>query len=128
MIDTITRDRLKEMRLTGMVECLDQLASPDTTGLTTVDIVKMITDREWERRRNSKLTRLRRAADLAQPHADVTDLRVLPDRSIDTDLVGRLGVGNYIAKHEDVIVLGPTGSGKTYVACALAGVSGDQAG
>ena len=95
MIDTITRDRLKEMRLTGMVECLDQLASPDTAGLTTVDVVKMITDREWERRRNTKLARLRRAAELAQPHADVTDLRTLPDRNVDTDLVGRLAVGNY---------------------------------
>jgi DNA replication protein DnaC len=126
MIDTITRDRLKEMRLAGMVECLDQLAGPDTTGLTTVDVVKMITDREWERRRNSKLARLRRAADLAQPHADVTDLRVLPDRSLDTDLVGRLAVGNYIAKHEDVIVLGPTGSGKTYVACALGNKAAQQ--
>jgi DNA replication protein DnaC len=126
MIDTITRDRLKEMRLTGMVECLDQLANPDTTGLTTVDVVKMITDREWERRRNSKLARLRRAADLAQPHADVTDLRALPDRSIDTDLVGRLAVGNYIAKHEDLIVLGPTGSGKTYVACALGNKAAQQ--
>jgi DNA replication protein DnaC len=119
MIDTITRDRLKAMRLIGMVECLDQLASPDATSLTTVDVVKMITDREWERRRNSKLTRLRRAAELAQPHADIADLRILPNRTIDTDLVERLGVGNYIARHEDVIVLGPTGSGKTYLACAL---------
>jgi DNA replication protein DnaC len=126
MIDTITRDRLKEMRLTGMVECLDQLAGPDTTALTTVDVVKMITDREWEQRRNSKLARLRRAAELAQPHADVTDLRVLPDRSIDTDLVARLAVGNYIAKHEDVIVLGPTGSGKTYLACALGNKAAQQ--
>jgi DNA replication protein DnaC len=126
MIDAITRDRLKEMRLTGMVECLDQLASPETTGLTTVEVVKMITDREWERRRNSKLARLRRAADLAQPHADVTDLRTLPDRSVDTDLVRRLSVGNYIAKHEDLIVLGPTGSGKTYVACALGNKAAQQ--
>lgn len=126
MIDTITRDRLKQMRLTGMVECLDQLAGPDTTSLTTVDVVKMITDREWERRRNSKLTRLRRAAELAQPHADIADLRVLPDRTIDTDLVERLGVGNYIARHEDVIVLGPTGSGKTYLACALGNKAAQQ--
>jgi DNA replication protein DnaC len=120
MIDTITRDRLKQMRLTGMIECLEQLAAPDTAAsLSTVEVVKMITDREWERRRNSKLHRLRRAADLAQPHADVADLRVLPDRTLDTDLIGRLAVGNYIAKHEDLIVLGPTGSGKSYVACAL---------
>ena len=126
MIDTITRDRLKEMRLTGMVECLDQIAGPEVTGLTTVDVIKMITDREWERRRNSKLARLRRAADLAQPHADVTDLRVLPDRRVDTDLVGRLAMGNYIAKREDVIVLGPTGSGKTYLACALGNKAAQQ--
>jgi DNA replication protein DnaC len=62
----------------------------------------------------------------AQPHADVSDLRALPDRSIDTDLVGRLAVGNYIAKHEDLIVLGPTGSGKTYLACALGNKAAQQ--
>jgi len=120
MIDVITRDRLKAMRLTGLVDCLDQLDARDSpAGLTTADVVKMITDREWERRRNSKLARLRRAADLAQPHADIGDIRVMPDRTVDTDLIGRLAIGNYIAKHEDVVVPGPTGSGKTYVACAL---------
>jgi len=120
MIDTATRDRLKTMRLTGMVECLDQLAVPDApAGLTTVDVIKMITDFEWDRRRNSKLSRLRRAADLAQPHADTGDIRVIADRAIDTDLIARLAIGTYISRHEDLILLGPTGSGKTFIACAL---------
>lgn len=45
MMDTITRDRLKQMRLTGMVECLEHLAAPDAAAtLTTVDVVKMTTD------------------------------------------------------------------------------------
>lgn len=127
MIDTITRDRLKEMRLSGMVECLDQLAAPEhSAGLTTVDVIKMVTDREWERRRNAKLHRLRRGADLAQPSADVADIRVLPDREIDTDLVSRLAIGHYIARHEDLIILGPTGSGKTFVACALGNKAAQQ--
>lgn len=127
MIDATTRDRLKQMRLTGMVECLEQLGDPDApAGLTTVEVVKMITDREWERRRNSKLARLRRAADLAQPHADVGDIRIIGDRTVDTDLVGRLALGNYIARHEDLIVLGPTGSGKTYIACALGNKAAQQ--
>jgi DNA replication protein DnaC len=120
VIDTQTRERLKGMRLSGMVECLERLAEPGAPAdLGPADVVKMAVDWEWERRRNGKLARLRRAAQLAQPSADLADIRLLPGRVIDTTLVATLGLGGYILKHEDVVLQGPTGVGKTYIACAL---------
>src|SRR5699024_1032260 len=84
------------------------------------EMVKMAVDWEYERRRDSKLRRLRRKAALAQPDADTGDIKAMAGRSIDTELIARLAVGSYLQKRQDVILQGPTGAGKTYLACALA--------
>jgi DNA replication protein DnaC len=121
MIDTETLSRLKAMRLSGMAEYFENLAGatgPDST-LTGPEMVKMAVDWEYERRRNSKLHRLRRHAALAQPDADLADLKAMPGRTMDTELIARLAVGSYLQHRQDVILQGPTGAGKTYVACAL---------
>ncbi len=120
MIDVQTLDRLKAMRLSGMAEYFENLA--DTAGAvrpTGPEMVKMAVDWEYERRRNSKLHRLRRHAGLAQPAADIGDIKAMPGRGVDTELIARLAVGSYLQKHQDVVLQGPTGAGKTYVACAL---------
>ena len=121
MIDVQTLTRLKAMRLSGMAEFFENLA--DTTGnngtLTGPEMVKMAVDWEYERRRDSKLHRLRKHAGLAQSDADIADLKAMPGRTVDTELISRLAVGSYLQKHQDVILQGPTGAGKTYVACAL---------
>ena len=121
MIDVETLARLKTMRLSGMAEYFENLAG--TTGknptLTGPEMVKMAVDWEYERRRDSKLARLRKRADLAQPDADVAGIKAMPGRSVGTELISRLAVGSYLQKHQDVILQGPTGAGKTYVACAL---------
>ena len=68
MIDVETLARLKTMRLSGMAEYFENLAG--TTGknptLTGPEMVKMAVDWEYERRRDSKLARLRKRADLAE--------------------------------------------------------------
>jgi DNA replication protein DnaC len=120
MIDVQTLDRLKAMRLSGMAEYFENLAA--TTGAqrpTGPEMVKMAVDWEYERRRNNKLHRLRRHAGLAQPAADIADIKAMPGRSVDSELIVRLAVGNYLQNRQDVILQGPTGAGKTYVACAL---------
>lgn len=120
MIDTETLARLKAMRLSGMADYFENLATTTGTGqLAGPEMVKMAVDWEYERRRDSKLHRLRRAAGLAQPDADLADVKVMPGRSVDTEFIARLAVGSYLQKHHDVILQGPTGAGKTYVACAL---------
>ena len=120
MIDVQTLSRLKAMRLSGMAEYFENLAA--ATGAdrpTGPEMVKMAVDWEYERRRNSKLHRLRLDAALVQPDADIGDIKAMPGRSVDTELIARLAVGSYLVKHQDLILQGPTGAGKTYVACAL---------
>ncbi|MFZ5869145.1 MAG: ATP-binding protein [Actinomycetota bacterium] len=121
MIDVETLARLKAMRLSGMAEYFENLT--DTTGrtapLTGPEMVKMAVDWEYERRRDSKLHRLRKHAGLAQPDADIADIKAMPGRGLNTELISRLAVGAYLQKHQDVILQGPTGAGKTYLACAL---------
>ena len=120
MIDVQTLDRLKAMRLSGMAEYFQNLAAtPGATQPNGPDMVKMAVDWEYERRRNSKLHRLRSRAGLAQPGADIADIKAMSGRKVDTELIARLAVGNYLQNHQDVILQGPTGAGKTYVACAL---------
>jgi DNA replication protein DnaC len=123
VIDQDTTARLRAMRLSGMADCFEHLAQTAASGRaaapTTPDAVKMAVDWEWERRRNSKLRRLRRQARLAQPDADIADIKTMPGRRLDTELIARLAIGAYIENRQDVILQGPTGSGKTYVACAL---------
>jgi len=121
MIDVETISRLKAMRLSGMAEYFENLAAETGPGqISGPEMVKMAVDWEYERRRDSKLRRLRRKAALAQPDADTGDIKAMAGRSIDTELIARLAVGSYLQKRQDVILQGPTGAGKTYLACALA--------
>ena len=119
MTDAETILRLKSMRLTGMADCLAELERPGQPALTAPEVVKLMTDWEWDRRNNSKLARLRKTAQLAQPNADIGDIKRLADRKADYEMIAKLAIGNYIVAHQDVILQGPTGAGKTYVACAL---------
>ncbi|MDR2253374.1 MAG: ATP-binding protein [Bifidobacteriaceae bacterium] len=121
MIDQQTMDRLKAMRLSGMAEFLEHCgAVPGQAPLSGPELIKMAVDWEWERRRSSKLRRLRSQARLAQPDADLADVKAMPGRALDTEFLARLATGGYMANRQDVVLQGPTGSGKTYVACALA--------
>ena len=120
MIDIETLTRLKTMRLSGMAEYFENLADATGVGkLTGPEMVKQAVDWEYVRRRDSKLHRLRRQAGLAQSDADIADIKAMPGRDVDTELISRLAIGSYLVKHQDVVLQGPTGAGKTYVACAL---------
>ena len=79
-------------------------------------------DQEWTTRKNNHMNRLMKGAGFTVPGACVENIEYVPERKLDKNLITTLSTCNYIREHHNVILLGPTGSGKTYIGCAL-GVS-----
>lgn len=118
MQNTITK--LQEMHLTVMAKALkDQLTDPSMNSLSFEDRVGLIVDSEWSSRKSNHLKRLIKSASFADANASIEDIEYHSDRNLDKAQIARLATCNYIAEHHNVLLLGATGSGKTYLACAL---------
>ena len=79
----------------------------------------MLVDAEWTSRKNHRLKRLIRKADYTFPNACLEDIEYRDDRKLDRPLITRLGTCNYVDECHNIIILGATGSGKTYLANAF---------
>jgi DNA replication protein DnaC len=87
--------------------------------LSFEDRFGLVVDAEWSTRKSNRLTRLIRAAGYVFPDACVEDIEYYADRDLDKALITRLSTCNYVRERHNVIILGATGSGKTYLANAL---------
>jgi DNA replication protein DnaC len=120
MMTQQTLDKLYDMKLTAMAEALsDQIAQPDLTDLSFEDRLAMLVDRQWTFKEDRRMTRLLRAAKL-KDSACIENIDFKTPRALDKSLVIRLTGSDWIKKAQNVIILGPTGVGKTYLACAIA--------
>lgn len=115
-----TLTKLYEMKLKGMAETYqEQAGQTDFQKLSFEDRFSLLVDCEYSRRQNNKLERLISAASLIYAHASVEDIEYYEDRKLDKALILKLSSGNYIQNHHNVILMGPTGSGKSFLACAF---------
>ncbi len=115
-----TFTQLRELRLTGMADALEeQQAVPDVQSLSFEDRLALLVDREATVRENRRLTRLLRQAKLRLP-ASIEDLDFRSPRGLDRSVILRLAGCDWIRNHQVVLITGATGTGKTYLACALA--------
>lgn len=115
-----TLTRLRELRLTGMAAALEeQQAVPDVQDLSFEDRLGLLLEREATVREDRRLTRLLRQAKLRLP-ASIEDLDFRSPRGLDRSYVLRLAGCDWIRHHEVVLISGATGTGKTFLACALA--------
>lgn len=120
MLNDTTTNKLREMRLGVMAEALkEQLSDPQYNSLSFEERIGLIVDREWSHRKSNHLKRLIQKANFAIPTACVEDIEYLPDRKLNQVQFLRLSTCNYIHERHNVIFLGATGCGKTYLACAL---------
>jgi DNA replication protein DnaC len=120
MLDNNTVTKLREMRLGTMAAAFcDQLSNRDFGEMTFEERFGILVDAEWDTRRNNRLGRLIRDAGYAVPEACLEDVEYHADRKLDKGMIARLGSCNYIKERHNVILLGATGSGKTYLANAL---------
>lgn len=112
--------QLKTLRLDGMARALEeQLAQPGAAALPFEDRIAMIIDREVSFRDTKRVTRLLKQAKLKTGSACLEDVDYRPGRGIEKKLLAALGSGDWIRHHHNCLVTGPTGSGKTWLACAL---------
>jgi DNA replication protein DnaC len=113
-------DKLTQLRLSAFRVALEeQLHNPQYAELPFEDRPGLLVDRECMHRDNNRLKRRLKAARLPLP-ATMEDLDLSPARGLDRRLVLQLAQGEWIHQHLNILVLGPTGVGKTFLACALA--------
>ena len=120
MLTENTVNKLQEMKLTAMARAFkEQLNDPNINGLAFEDRFGLLVDQEWTSRKNNHLKRLIKQAKFSETGACVEDIEYHSDRNLDSAQITRLASCNYIAERHNILLLGATGSGKTYLACAL---------
>lgn len=116
-----TIQKLQDIRMHGFARALrEQLDRPggfDHLGFD--ERVGLLVDREWTEREGRGLTRRLQLARLRDRSACLEDIDYGQARGLDRALLQRLAGGGWIAKHQNVVITGATGCGKTYLACAL---------
>lgn len=119
MLTHPTLDKLHALKLTGMVQALsEQMTTPDITALSFEERLGLLVDREMTERDNRRLkTRLHKAK--LRQSACLEDLDYRPPRGLDKSLITRLALCQWIRDRHNVLITGPTGIGKTWIACAL---------
>ena len=114
MIRQVTIDKLHEMRLSAMASAFENQCADAATyqDLSFEDRFGMLVDREWEKRKNSKLQKLIR-------NASVEAIEYHPDRKLDKGQMLEFSTCRYITDDHHIILKGASGNGKTFIACAL---------
>jgi DNA replication protein DnaC len=112
-------DKLTQLRLPGIRSGLEeQLQNPQYAELSFEDRLGLLVDLECTRRADNSLHRRIKTARFTLP-ATIEDLDLSPARGLDRGLILELAQGEWIRRHLNILVLGPTGAGKSYMACAL---------
>jgi len=120
MIKTSTINKLFEMRMSAMANALQiQLQDNSMHSFPFEDRIGMLVDIEYDNRKNNRLHRLIRNASFDQPSASIADINYRSGRKLNKSLIERLSTCEYITDKHNIIVLGATGAGKSYIACAL---------
>lgn len=120
MMTQATTSKLHEMKLFGMAHAFEiQLENPQSGKLSFEERFGLLVDQEHTYRDNRRLQRLLKAAKLRET-ACVEDIDYSAERGLDRAEIASLSLCNWIQHGHNLIVTGPTGSGKTWMACALA--------
>ncbi len=114
---TITK--MNEMKFFGMAEAYDdQLNNPHFSDLSFDERLQLLIDRESIQRENRKLTTRLRFARLKQS-ASIEDIDFYHPRGLDKALIIGISQADWVKQHQNILITGPTGTGKSYLGCAF---------
>ncbi len=120
MLDHPTHSQLRELRLDGMADAFAELQARDDTGdLGHAEWLGLLIDREAASRSTKKFRSRMRAAKLRHVGACIEDVDFRTPRKLDRTLFQELASGRWIGQKQNLLITGPCGVGKTWLACAL---------
>jgi len=124
-----TLKKLKAMRLPAFAEAyqMQNDREPEYQSMSFHERLMLLVDAEYDSRHNNNIKRLVKNVGFSEPSAFLGNIDYLPDRHLDRGLLESLADNDYIQKGLDVILIGATGSGKSFIANAL-GVNACQSG
>src|SRR5258708_7517425 len=112
---------LKSLKLHGMIQALEeQQQTPAIHALAYDERLALIVDRERLYRDNHRRTRLLRSARLKVAEACIEDINYKAARGLDKQQIATLATGEWLRRSQNLLITGATGSGKTWLSCALA--------
>jgi DNA replication protein DnaC len=120
MLNDNTVSKLHEMKLSVMAQAFkEQFSNDNFNSMSFEERFGLLVDAEWITRKNNRLTRLIKNADYSISDACVENIEYHSDRNLNKAQIARLSTCNYIQECHNIIILGATGSGKTYISNAL---------
>ena len=120
MFSNETIRKFREIHMGVMAEQLSaQLEDPQFRNVPFEDRLAMLVDAEWSARKSNRLTGLIKKAGYADTQASVENIEYIAERHLDREQILRLASCSYIQEARNVIILGATGAGKTFLACSL---------
>ena len=119
MNQQLTVEKMKSMRLLGMAQThFTNLQDNLYQDYTLDQYIALLVEQEWEYRENRKMKNLLKKAKF-RADADISNIDFTSDRGLDKNVFNRLASLDFLAKHENIIITGPTGTGKSYLAQAV---------
>lgn len=119
MKNETTINKMRDIHLTAMAEAFHrQMTDSSISNLAFEERIGLLVDAEWISRKNNRLKKLIKGACLDQTHACIADINYRPSRKLDQAQILRLADCSYIKAKHNIIIMGATGSGKSFLACA----------
>jgi len=120
MLNQETIQKLREMKMSVFAEELNsQFKTRSFDSMSFEDRIGLLVDSEYMRRKNNKIKSLKKKSGLDVLNACVEDIEYHSDRELDKNLITKLSTCNYINDQHNIILMGATGSGKSWIANAL---------
>jgi DNA replication protein DnaC len=120
MLSNNTVGKLHEMKMSVMAKTFrDQLEDGNMESLSFEERFGLLVDAEWSSRKTNRLKRLIRSANYEIPGACIEDIEYHSERNLDKAQIARLATCQYIEECHNIVILGATGNGKTYLSNAF---------